>query len=128
MYAFGVLMWELYHGVRAWDGLNHAQVGFLPSAQCCQYLRNPLKRCMYVRILTVHPPYSWELEAIINAMYAPPLQMSVTLSWQRYNWQPWHVHTPDLRSCLWVLVPSRANLMLSILSAHIHGRSPCRMA
>ena len=27
MYAFGVLMWELYHGVRAWDGLNHAQVG-----------------------------------------------------------------------------------------------------
>ena len=30
VYAFGVLMWELYHGVRAWDGLNHAQVGFLP--------------------------------------------------------------------------------------------------
>ncbi len=26
VYAFGVLMWELYHGVRAWDGLNHAQV------------------------------------------------------------------------------------------------------
>ena len=26
MYAFGVLMWELYHGVRAWEGLNHAQV------------------------------------------------------------------------------------------------------
>ena len=26
VYAFGVLMWELYHGVRAWDGFNHAQV------------------------------------------------------------------------------------------------------
>lgn len=26
MYAFGVLLWELYHGVGAWDGLNHAQV------------------------------------------------------------------------------------------------------
>ena len=27
VYAFGVLLWELYHGVRAWDGFNHAQVG-----------------------------------------------------------------------------------------------------
>ena len=32
VYAFGVLMWELYHGVRAWDGLNHAQVGPLHNA------------------------------------------------------------------------------------------------
>ncbi len=35
VYAFGVLMWELYHGMRAWDGLNHAQVGFLPVLQRC---------------------------------------------------------------------------------------------
>lgn len=26
VYAFGVLMWELFHGARAWEGLNHAQV------------------------------------------------------------------------------------------------------
>ncbi|BDA49774.1 probable mitogen-activated protein kinase kinase kinase 11 at C-terminar half [Coccomyxa sp. Obi] len=26
VYAFGVLMWELYSGARAWEGLNHAQV------------------------------------------------------------------------------------------------------
>ena len=34
VYAFGVLLWELYHGVRAWDGFNHAQVGadLLPAS------------------------------------------------------------------------------------------------
>lgn len=30
MYAFGVLMWEIFHGKRAWEGLNHAQVPSLP--------------------------------------------------------------------------------------------------
>jgi hypothetical protein len=50
VYAFGVLMWELYHGGCAWDGLNHAQVGFLPLRQCCKYLRNPLKRYMLAHI------------------------------------------------------------------------------
>lgn len=41
VYAFGVLMWELYHGVRAWDGLNHAQVDFLLLMQGCNYQCNP---------------------------------------------------------------------------------------
>ena len=26
VYAFGVLLWELFHGTRAWEGYNHAQV------------------------------------------------------------------------------------------------------
>jgi serine/threonine protein kinase len=26
VYAFGMLMWELFHGARAWEGLNHAQI------------------------------------------------------------------------------------------------------
>ena len=30
MYAFGVLMWEIYNGGRAWEGLNHAQVLYFP--------------------------------------------------------------------------------------------------
>ncbi len=32
VYAFGVLMWELYSGARAWEGLNHAQVTQLASS------------------------------------------------------------------------------------------------
>ncbi len=32
MYAFGVLMWEIFHGKRAWEGLNHAQVPSLSLA------------------------------------------------------------------------------------------------
>lgn len=31
VYAFGVLLWELFHGTRAWEGYNHAQVGFSSS-------------------------------------------------------------------------------------------------
>lgn len=31
VWAFGVLLWELYHGVRAWAGLTHPQV-LLPLA------------------------------------------------------------------------------------------------
>jgi hypothetical protein len=42
LYAFGVLLWELYHGMRAWEGYNHAQVGAvslpsisrLPACKC----------------------------------------------------------------------------------------------
>lgn len=26
MYAFGVLMWEMWHGVRAWSSLTFAQI------------------------------------------------------------------------------------------------------
>ena len=36
VYAFGVLLWELYHGVRAWDGFNHAQVRVTPA---CPFAR-----------------------------------------------------------------------------------------
>ena len=25
-FAFGVLLWEMYHGVRAWSSMNHAQI------------------------------------------------------------------------------------------------------
>ena len=25
-FALGVLMWEMYHGVRAWSSMNHAQI------------------------------------------------------------------------------------------------------
>lgn len=25
VYSFGVICWEMFHGVRAWSGLNHAQ-------------------------------------------------------------------------------------------------------
>lgn len=32
VYAFGVLMWEIFNGGRAWEGLNHAQVTHLPSS------------------------------------------------------------------------------------------------
>lgn len=36
VYAFGVLMWELYTGARAWEGLSHAQV--TPLSLLCSEL------------------------------------------------------------------------------------------
>ena len=57
VYAFGVLMWELYHGVRAWDGLNHAQVihavaimnaGLEFTPGCPASYQKLSKRCMSV--------------------------------------------------------------------------------
>jgi len=50
-------MWELYHGVRAWDGLNHAQVihavaimnsGLEFSPSCPASYQKLSKRCMSV--------------------------------------------------------------------------------
>ncbi len=33
VYALGVLMWELYHGHRAWAGLSQTQVSCSPSVK-----------------------------------------------------------------------------------------------
>lgn len=32
MYSFGVILWELYNGIRAWCGRHPAQVAFLVSS------------------------------------------------------------------------------------------------